>query len=184
MKIRAGYDIAFECAQNVPMVLLLSVHPSREKDLLTPQRIELRPGVSGESRALIHSATSGRACSRPRDVLKSARTSWSATSGLPDEVAPGARQWAVHDLPDDVLPFLYGSGYCDTQKLSDLAWSLFGPVSAAGERVQAICDYVHNRIQFGYHHARCDRTASEGHVEQGRCLPRLCASGRSRCAAA
>jgi hypothetical protein len=36
--IRAGYDIGFECYQEVPMVLLLSVHPSREKDLLTPQR--------------------------------------------------------------------------------------------------------------------------------------------------
>jgi hypothetical protein len=36
VKIRAGYDIAFECMQDVPMVLLLSAHPSREKDLLTP----------------------------------------------------------------------------------------------------------------------------------------------------
>jgi hypothetical protein len=35
LKIRLGYDIAFECYQDVPMVLLLSVHPSREKDLLS-----------------------------------------------------------------------------------------------------------------------------------------------------
>ena len=34
------------------------------------------------------------------------------------------------------------------------------------QRVQAICDYVHDRIEFGYHHARCDRTASEGHEER------------------
>jgi hypothetical protein len=39
-------------------------------------------------------------------------------------------------------------------------------VTGGWARVQAICDYVHNRIQFGYHHARCDRTASEGHLEQ------------------
>ena len=45
LKIRAGYDIAFECYQDVPMVFLLSVHPSREKDLLSPQRIELRPDI-------------------------------------------------------------------------------------------------------------------------------------------
>jgi hypothetical protein len=31
--IRAGYDIAFDCYQEVPMVVLLSVHPSRQKDL-------------------------------------------------------------------------------------------------------------------------------------------------------
>ena len=147
------------------MVLLLSVHPSREKDLVTPQRIELTAAVAARqgldpfgnvwTRLL---APAGRLEIRTDFLIND--------SGLPDEVAPGAQQWAVHDLPDDVLPFLYGSRYCDTQKLSDLAWSLFGPVIGGWERVQAICDYVHNRIQFGYHHARCDRTASEGHLEQ------------------
>ena len=165
LKIRAGYDIAFECYQDVPTVLLLSVHPSREKDLLTPQRIELSPGIKARqgldpfgniwTRFL---APAGRFEIRADFLLRD--------SGQPDEVAPGARQWEVQDLPDDVLPFLYGSRYCDTQKLTDLAWSLFGPVTGGWARVQAICDYVHDRIQFGYHHARCDRTASEGHVEQ------------------
>ena len=32
--------------------------------------------------------------------------------------------------------------------------------------MQAICDYVHERIKFGYEHARPDRTASEGHAER------------------
>ena len=74
MKIRAGYDIAFECAQDVPMVLLLSVHPSREKDLLTPQRIELTPGVAARQ-GLDPFGNVWTRFSRPQDVLKSARTS-------------------------------------------------------------------------------------------------------------
>ena len=128
LKIRAGYDIAFECYQDVPTVLLLSVHPSRERDLLTPQRIELSPGIKARqgldpfgniwTRFL---APAGRFEIRADFLLRD--------SGQPDEVAPGARQWEVQDLPDDVLPFLYGSRYCDTQKLTDLAWSLFGPVT-------------------------------------------------------
>ena len=32
LKIRAGYDIAFNCIQEVPMLLMLSVHPSRQQD--------------------------------------------------------------------------------------------------------------------------------------------------------
>jgi transglutaminase-like putative cysteine protease len=32
--------------------------------------------------------------------------------------------------------------------------------------VQAICDYVHERIAFGYEHARATRTASEAHEER------------------
>jgi transglutaminase-like putative cysteine protease len=34
------------------------------------------------------------------------------------------------------------------------------------QRAQAICDYAHDRIEFGYHHARGYRTASEGHDER------------------
>jgi transglutaminase-like putative cysteine protease len=89
-----------------------------------------------------------------------------ADRGLPDEVAIEARQLEVGDLPDDMLVYLLGSRYCDTQKLSALAWSLFGGVTPGWQRVQAICDYAHDRICFGYEHARSDRTASEGHEER------------------
>jgi transglutaminase-like putative cysteine protease len=87
-------------------------------------------------------------------------------SGLPDEVCPTAQLWDVGDLPGEALPFLLASRYCDTEKLSNLAWSLFGGIQGGWQRAQAICDYAHERIEFGYHHARADRTASEGHEER------------------
>ena len=79
--------------------------------------------------------------------------------GEPDMETPDAPQHAVEDLPDDVLVFLLGSRYCETDRLSDTAWSLFGHVPPAWARVQAIVDYVHDRITFGYEHARATRTA-------------------------
>jgi transglutaminase-like putative cysteine protease len=165
VKIRAGYKIAFECYQDVPMVLLLSVHPSRQKDVLSGHQISLTPSVVAR-----HGADAfGNVWTRlvaPRGRLEINNDFVILDSGLPDEIAPSARQWEVNDLPDEVLPFLYGSRYCDTQKLSNLAWSLFGSIAGGWQRVQSICDYVHERLQFGYHHARCDRTAAEGHEEQ------------------
>jgi transglutaminase-like putative cysteine protease len=165
LKIRAGYEISFDCYQDVPMVLLLSVHPSRESDLLTKHHVQLSsPVLARQSRDPFGNvwtrfvAPPGRLDIRNDFIIRD--------SGLPDEVAPDARQWSVNDLPDDVLPFLYGSRYCDTQKLSNLAWSVFGPITGGWTRVQAICDYVHERIRFDYQQARCDRTASEGHDEQ------------------
>jgi transglutaminase-like putative cysteine protease len=62
--------------------------------------------------------------------------------------------------------YLLGSRYCDTEKLRDIAWPLFGSIPDGWQRVQAVCDYVHSRLQFGYHHARCDRTAAEAHEER------------------
>jgi transglutaminase-like putative cysteine protease len=165
LKIRAGYEIAFECYQEVPMVLLLSVHPSRENDLLSSHRIQLSLPLQTRQ----GSDPFGNVWTRfvaPPGRLEIRNEFLIHDNGLPDEVVPNARQWDVNELPDEVLPFLYGSRYCDTQKLSDVAWSLFGSIPGGWARVQAICDYVHERIQFGYHHARCDRTASEGHAER------------------
>ena len=165
MEIRAGYDIAFQCFQDTPMTLMLSIEPAREKDLLSEHRIEISPGIASRDYVDMF----GNTCTRiiaPPGLIEIRNDFLISDSGLPDEVAPDARQLEVGDLPDNVLVYLLGSRYCDTQKLSDLAWSLFGGATPGWQRVQAICDYAHARISFGYHHARSDRTASEGHAEQ------------------
>ena len=165
MIIRAGYDIAFHCQQATPMVLMLSVHPSRQRDLLSEHRIELSGGIAQRDYVDMF----GNICTRlvaPAGLLEVRNDFLIRDSGLPDETAPDARQLEIDELPDNVLLYLMGSRYCDTQKLSDLAWSLFGNIPGGWQRVQAICDYVHGHIEFGYHHARGDRTASEGHAER------------------
>jgi transglutaminase-like putative cysteine protease len=165
LKIRAGYDIAFQCFQDTPMVLMLSVHPSRERDLLTEHRVRFSGGISSHD----YLDAFGNTCTRlvaPPGLLEIRNDFVIRDSGEPDPVVPDAQQWDVSALPDEALMYLLGSRYCDTQKLSDLAWLLFGGIEGGWQRMQAICDYVHNHVEFGYHHARCDRTASEGHAER------------------
>jgi transglutaminase-like putative cysteine protease len=165
LKIRAGYDIAFNCIQEVPMLLMLSVHPSRQQDLLSDHVIRFSSNV--DARDCLDAF--GNVCTRlvaPPGLIELSNEFLISDSGLPDEINTHAEQWPVGDLPDEALPYLLGSRYCDTQKLSDQAWAMFGGITGGWQRVQAICDYVHDRIEFGYHHARCDRTASEGHEER------------------
>jgi transglutaminase-like putative cysteine protease len=165
VEIRAGYDIAFQCFQETPMILMLSIEPARMCDLLSEPRIQFSPNIPSSD----YADTFGNTCTRivaPAGLIEIRNDFRIADSGLPDEVAPYARQLEVRDLPDEVLVFLLGSRYCDTEKLSNLAWSLFGGVAPGWQRVQAICDYAHDRICFDYQHARCDRTASEGHEER------------------
>ena len=45
MKIKIGFEIAFEAPQPTPMVILLNVHPSRQSDLLTSDQIATSPLV-------------------------------------------------------------------------------------------------------------------------------------------
>ena len=145
MRIEAGYDIAFNCPQQVPMVLMLSVHPSRQNDLLTEHRIKFSPSVASRN----YVDAFGNLCTRlvaPPGMLKIHNRFIIADSGLPDGREPEAKQFEIDLLPDEAIVYLIGSRYCDTQKMSDLAWSLFGHIKGGWQRVQAVCDYVHERL--------------------------------------
>ncbi|TIT85279.1 MAG: transglutaminase family protein, partial [Mesorhizobium sp.] len=77
-----------------------------------------------------------------------------------------ARELPVAELPDEVLVYLLGSRYCETDHLSNLAWELFGHLPPGWARAQAIVDYVHSRLSFGYGYARATRTAAQAHEER------------------
>ena len=165
MLIRAGYKIAFDCPAPTPMILMLSVRPERRHDLVTPETIK----ASGGSPLRAYRDGFGNACHRL--IAPEGQISFSAEflirdSGLPDEIATLAVQHPVDELPDETLIYLLGSRYCETDSLSDLAWSLFGQTRPGWARVQAIVDYVHDRISFDYLAARATRTAHEAHREQ------------------
>ena len=165
MLIRAGYDIAFDCPFSTPMVLMLSVRPERRRDLVTPDAITASAGVSLRA----YRDGFGNACHRliaPEGPVSFSAEFLIRDSGLPDEIAPHAVQHPVDELPDDVLVYLLGSRYCETDALGELAWSLFGAIPPGWGRAQAIVDYVHERLTFGYHSARATRTAHEAHSEQ------------------
>src|ERR1700744_5005722 len=121
VKIRAGYDIAFQCPRAVPMVLMLTSHPSRDGDILSDQIMQFSPGVAARD----FFDPFGNICTRfvaPAGLLEVRSEFTVEDTGLPDEVRPGARPWDIGDLPDEALPFLRASRYCDTEKLSDMAW--------------------------------------------------------------
>ena len=87
-------------------------------------------------------------------------------SGEPDPVLPEAAQHPVEALPAEVLTYLPASRCCETDVLAPMAWSLFANTPPGWARVQAIVDYVHERIEFGYHHASPLRTASGAHQDR------------------
>ena len=165
MLIRTGYDIQFDAETPVPMLALLSVHPSRNPDLRTPHRITASPDVP------MYDFVDGfgNVCTRvtvPAGGLRLSCDFVIADSGEPDVHAPDAPEVAVPSLPDEVLVYLLASRYCETDRLGDLAWSLFGKSEPGWARVQAIVDYTHGHVEFGYHHARPTKTAWDAHRER------------------
>src|SRR5580704_4900860 len=125
MKIRAGYDMAFTVPQPTSMILMLSVHPSRMKDLLTNPRILTEPHLPLREYRDMFGNICTRVTAGPGQV-RFLSTFDIFDSGRPDEVLPSARRHPIDELPDDALIYLLGSRYCDTQKLSEFAWQTFG----------------------------------------------------------
>jgi transglutaminase-like putative cysteine protease len=160
MKIRVGCDLTYEFASPTPMVLMLNVHPSRAFDLLAPDLIRLAPlrPIS------VYTDAFGNICSRivaPAGELRIVTDTVVHDSGLPDPVVPDAQQHAIADLPHDALQFLVGSRYCETDRLSEFAWSMFGKTPEGWARVQAIVDFVHQHIKFDYQRARVTKSAAD-----------------------
>src|ERR1700733_14107059 len=169
MQIRLGYSIELETSRPMAVVAVLNVHPSRVKDLLEPDVMQVLPEVPSEAFTDIF----GNRCVRfdaPQGTLRLSNSTLIEDSGEPDAVPLGARQVPIEKLPVDVMPFLLASRYCEVDELSALAWQLFGNTPEGWPRVEAILNWVHSEITFGYQFARPTKSAVDVSVEkQGVC---------------
>lgn len=164
LRIQKGFEVVYDCPEPVPMMLILSTHPSRQADLETPDQLRTDPAV--EVRQYVDRF--GNLCSRllaPAGRITLSSDFIIRDAGEPDVYAPDAPQIAAQDLPDETLVYLLGSRYCETDRLSDIAWQLFEKTPPGWARVQAIVDYAHEHITFGYEHARSTKGAYEAWQE-------------------
>jgi transglutaminase-like putative cysteine protease len=165
MEIRIGYELIYEAPQPTPMLLTLHVHYSRAPDMVSPDHLRSDPAVP----VAAYRDSFGNWCSRivvPEGRIRLSTDAIVRDNGRPDPVVTGAIQHQVQDLPDDTLLFLLGSRYCETDRMSQIAWDLFGRSPMGWGRVQAICDFVHHHIAFGYEHARPTKTAFDAYTER------------------
>lgn len=169
MTFRVGYEFNYHFPDKTPVLLMLNVHYSRVSDLAAPDSIILNPSVPITG----YRDSYGNWCSRivaPAGLMRISADAIIRDSGKPEWRPAEAHQVPVEQLPEDAILFLLASRFCDSDQMLDLAWSLFGTHVPGLARVQAICDFVHRHIDFGYHHASVTRTASQAyHDRRGVC---------------
>ncbi|MGA2744978.1 MAG: transglutaminase family protein [Candidatus Sulfotelmatobacter sp.] len=165
MILRLGYDIQFEFPAPVAVVALLHVHPSRVPDLRGTDEVQAEPAVRMET----YIDSFGNRCTRflaQKGRLRLSNTTSIYDSGLADPVSLGAREVPVQELPHEVLKYLYNSRYCEVDRFSTIALELFGAAAPGWARVQAVCDWVHAKVAFGYQYARATKTALDVYTER------------------
>lgn len=165
MLIRCGYEIRLECQQPTALVCLMSIEDARQADIRAPETLSTSPDVPMTT----YRDLFGNRCRRlvaPAGEFTIRSDATVADSGLPDGAFHDAREMPVQDQPDDCLVYLMGSRYCETDRLSQIAWDRFGSASSGWGRVQEICDFVHEHLRFDYMQARATRTAFEAFDER------------------
>jgi transglutaminase-like putative cysteine protease len=164
MLIRIGYEIAVYCPSPTAFVTLLDIR-EEEKGAVRTETFSTAPALETH----LYRDLFGNVCRRfvaPAGELTLFSDSLAENSGLVDPFVPDAVQHPVAELPDECLVFLMGSRYCETDRLSALAWQAFGNIEPGWGRVQAICDFANERIRFDYQSARSTRTAYEAYEER------------------
>ena len=164
MLIRYGYEITLICAQPTALVCLLSVHDDHAKSIRVPERVFTTPIIPMTTYRDLFGNQRRRLVAPSGDL-----TLWGDATiedyGPPEAAVPDARVPAA-ELPDECLVYLMGSRYCETDRLSQAAWDMFGTRAPGWGRVQAVCDFVHQHIKFDYQQARSTRTAFEAFNER------------------
>jgi transglutaminase-like putative cysteine protease len=165
MLIRLGYDISLQTTAEVPILTLLHVHPSREKDVREPDELRLDPVLSTEH---FTDPFGNHVCRflAPAGILNLRNSFLIEDSGIPDPQNMAAREVPVQHLPSAVLPFLMNSRYCEVDLLSPIALELFGDTPRGWMRLQKICDWVQSKVTFGYKFANGTRTAVGVYTER------------------
>lgn len=165
MLIRLGYDISFDIPEPVPIVALLNVYGTRVSDLREPDILRADPLIPIQT----YIDSFGNLCSRiaaPQGALRLWNSTLIEDSGELDAENPEAPEIPVNDLPSDVLQFLLASRYCEVDLLSNTAVELFASAPRGWRRVKAICDWVYDKVTFGYSFARSTKTALDVYTER------------------
>jgi transglutaminase-like putative cysteine protease len=165
VNLSIGCQLQLHCESATPLLALVHLHTSLVSDLATPERLDLDPDRTFE---VLTDQSGNRWC---RLLARGGTTNlrYAATIHCPDTtdpVLPAMGACPVEALPINSYRFLNASTYCDTAALMELAWSTFAGIPPGWTLVQAICDWVHERIRFDYNaihpHKRASDSLAEG----------------------
>lgn len=158
VKIHAGFQIEFDLEKETSVLLKLHLHHSEQSRLCGRENFEVDPSVATEV-FFDHVENKSVRLVAPSGHLTLFNDFIVHDNGEPDPIPQGAGQLPVHELPFDVYQYLLQSRYCETDLMVDRTEELFGKYDPGYPRVQAICDWVHERITYSYDHASPTKTA-------------------------
>jgi transglutaminase-like putative cysteine protease len=149
MKLDVGCEFDYETGAPTPAIFVVRPSPANPPQTLLEEHWHAEPAAPYHDYVDLY----GNECRRLTLASGRSRVRYDATVEVTDaldEANPGAKQASADALPDDVLMYTLPSRYCLSDVLGDRAWGLFAGTEPGWTRAQAICDFVHSHVEFGY----------------------------------
>ena len=159
LTVRVGCSLAYRTPVQTPVLFVL--RPRLEGRVLVMQeKLSFGIGLPSYEFQDSHGNITYRSMLMPgiNEVRHDALVAVSAEPDTRQVIGPIL---TVGQLPFELLRYTLPSRYCDSDKLMDFAWRQFGHIPHGLARVQAICDWVHNHIEYRFGSGRPDLSASE-----------------------
>ncbi len=159
LAVRVGCNLIYETTVQTPVLFVLK--PRLEGGVLVMQeKLSFGIGLPSYEFQDSHGNITYRSLLMPgRNEIR--HDAVVAVSSQPDNRDVPNQIVNVGQLPPEVLRYTLPSRYCDSDKLLNLAWQNFGQITNTLQRVQTICDWVHNNIEYRFGSGRSDLSASE-----------------------
>ena len=169
MRIRIGHELVFEVPRPTAILLMLYSHPAAPATRAEPERLAVEPALPVEDFVDWFGNRAGRLIA-PAGTLRLRYDNVARDGGQPEPVIDGLPLVPVAELPPECWRYLLASRYCEVDRMTAIAWDLFGGTPESWERVQAVIDWVHRNVTFGYQYSRPTKTAFDVFTErQGVC---------------
>jgi transglutaminase-like putative cysteine protease len=161
-RVLVGCEFIYSAAIDTPAVF--QVQPLKDQAVqLSDELWSTEP----DRPSRIYTDLYGNPCLRVTIPAGQSTLRYHAVAEVPDAVEDvdlDAPEVLPADLPDDVLIYTLPSRYALPDVLGNEAWDRFGTMPRGYRRVQAICDYVHNHLQFQYGSSTRLTTAADVHA--------------------
>ncbi|VEP13831.1 Transglutaminase-like domain protein [Hyella patelloides LEGE 07179] len=146
MKFKVGCELNYEVSNDSTFILNICAVENEYQQVIDAN-LQIKPDRDLEEYIAPHTENSYLRLVIPKGKLE---VSYQATVNLkhsvdnPDEIS----ERLPSDIPLDIIHYLYPSRYCQSDRLMKLSQDEFGNCQPGYARVQAVCDWIYDKVTY------------------------------------
>lgn len=145
MKLLVSCNLSFHIDHATALILMLRPYRGIQQWIIR-ETYTIRPAVPVTESADFYGNAQQRLVAPAGDFL--IYSSAEVIVGDYLATAPGAEFIEIQNLPNDVLPYLLPSRYCESDRFGDMARELTAHIPPGYDQVQQLCAWVQQTVQY------------------------------------